>query len=81
MQLLLRQPAVSGTILPDRIRLLAVQGLQFHGMWLPKDHPSIPSATEKYHLKYPFALAIPGEVSAIQLQSVKMASRKPGGKK
>jgi uncharacterized protein YhbP (UPF0306 family) len=83
MQLLLGKPAaaVSGTILPDRLRILAVQGIQFHGTWLPKDHPLVRGASEKYHLKYPFALAIPGEVSAVRFLEVKMARKRPGGKK
>lgn len=77
MQLLLRKPAVSGIILPDKPSIWVTQGLQFHGTWLPAEHPSAGDASQKYHGKYPFALAIRGEVSAIHLQDIKMASRRP----
>lgn len=75
MQLLMKTPFVSGTILPDKLRIYAIEGIQFHGMWLSQDHPLAYEASERYHLKYPFALAIAGEVFTIQLQEIKMSKK------
>lgn len=78
MKLLMGKPFVSGTILPDRLKRFAVEGIQFRGTWLPVDQLPAQDASGKYHLKHPFALAIPGQVSAVQLREIKMAKRKPG---
>jgi uncharacterized protein YhbP (UPF0306 family) len=78
MNLLVNNRWLSGTILPDRLRPWATEGVQFKGEWLPADDPQAGRASEKYHLKFPLAIAVPGEVTTIRLQRVKMTSRKPG---
>lgn len=78
MNLLAKSRWLSGTILPDRLKPWATEGVQFSGEWLPADHPETKRASERYHLKFPLAMAIPGKVSAIRLQKVKMTSRRPG---
>jgi len=75
MTILKKKPFVSGTILPDRLRTYAIEGIQFHGLWLPQDHPLAQKAPERYHIKYPFALVIAGEVHTIQLQATRMSKK------
>ncbi|MEI6948766.1 pyridoxamine 5'-phosphate oxidase family protein [Paraflavisolibacter sp. H34] len=81
-QLLLRNPVVSGTVLPDKLNPLAVQGLQFTGTVLHPDAPADARATGEYYKKFPLALALPGDVWTLRLDSVKMTdSSKIFGKK
>jgi uncharacterized protein len=71
-RLLLRNPVVSGTILPDKLNPLSVKGMQFTGRVLNPGAPAGARAAGEYHKKFPLALALPGEVWTIRLDSVKM---------
>ena len=80
--LLEKKAVIAGTILPDRLRPLVVQGIQFQGDILSFDDPLCSGATKTYLKKFPFALAMPGEVYAIQLTHIKMTDSSKGfGKK
>lgn len=72
MKLMLQNTAVAGTILPDKLQLLAVKGIQFSGELLSKEHPLAKDASHYYHAKHPLALTVPGEVWSVQLNFVKM---------
>lgn len=63
---------VAGTILPDKLQKLAVQGIQFNGVLLPKEHKEAENAEFIYHKRYPFATAIEGDVRTLQLTEIKM---------
>lgn len=77
-----QNPAVAGTILPDKLQLLVVKGIQFQGIFLSQEHELTKDASRHYHSKHPFALAIPGEVWTIQLTHIKMTDSSKGfGKK
>jgi uncharacterized protein len=76
--LLLQKPQIAGTILPDKLNKLAIKGIQLTGHVLPFSHPMALNAATEYHRKYPFAVAIPGEVWAIQLDAVKMTDNAIG---
>jgi uncharacterized protein len=81
-QYLLRNKTIAGTILPDKLNLLAIRGVQFTGYVM--DNPDLVHhhAAEEYHRKFPFALAMPGEVWTIQLETIKMTDNTVGiGKK
>jgi uncharacterized protein len=73
---------VAGTILPDKLNLLAIRGVQFTG-FIQKDPPSdLESSIKTYHKTIPFTLAMPGEVWTIQLETVKFTDNSLGfGKK
>ncbi|MCE9538121.1 MAG: pyridoxamine 5'-phosphate oxidase family protein [Bacteroidetes bacterium] len=73
---------VAGTILPDVDQIGTIRGLQFMGKFIvPEDHLLV-LAKKKYYSKYPFALAMGGELWAIQLQHIKMTDNTLGfGKK
>ena len=80
--ILLNNPLVAGTILPDKLQKLAVKGIQFTGHLLTASDDQSKHASFLYHKKYPFALAIPGKVWALQLNQVKMTGgARPLGKK
>jgi uncharacterized protein YhbP (UPF0306 family) len=71
-------PRVAGTILPDKLQLLVVKGIQFEGKVLLQDMENSKQGYRNYHIKFPYALAIPGEVWTIQLTSIKMTDSTKG---
>lgn len=73
VQMLNNNKNVAGTIQPDKLNRLAIKGIQFTGKVIDTgDQQSNASAV--YHKKYPFALAMPGEVWTIQLETIKMTA-------
>src|SRR5258708_28491953 len=54
---LLMNKRIAGTILPDKLNLLAISGIQFTGFICTSD--SIHFAASTYHKKIPLALAMP----------------------
>lgn len=80
--LLAKKPEIVGTILSDKLNILAFKGIQFEGIVLPSDHSLMHNSSRYYYQKYPLALAIAGEVYTIQLMGIKMTdSAKRFGKK
>lgn len=80
--LLAKKPEVAGSILPDKLNILALKGVQFEGMVLSPDDILMHNSSRYYYQKYPLALVIPGEVCAIELTGVKMTDGAKGfGKK
>ena len=77
---LLKHRKISGTILPDNLNMLAIRGIQFTGFIL-HNSDSLNNEAE-YHKRFPVAMTIPGEVWAIQLETIKMTDSTIGfGKK
>ncbi|MBI5857710.1 MAG: pyridoxamine 5'-phosphate oxidase family protein [Sphingobacteriales bacterium] len=77
-----KNPSVAGTILPDRLNLLQMKGVQFTGIVLPVNHPLAENASADYYKKHPVALAIKGEIWVIQINSIKFTDNSLGfGKK
>ena len=70
--LLLKNPPVSGTVMPDKLNAIKFKGIQFSGHILNMDEALCDDASKKYHQKFPFALAISGTVYTIQLDYIKM---------
>lgn len=77
-KILLQNPKVSGTIMPDKLIKLAVKGIQFTGVVLDEDNPLCMDAFKNYHSRFPLAVAIPGVVCTIQLNQLKMTDNVPG---
>jgi uncharacterized protein len=71
-QLLTVNPNIAGTILPDKLNVMAVKGIQYTGKVLSNSNELATSASKVYHKKYPFAIAIPGNIFIIQLTKIKM---------
>lgn len=71
-QLLQRNGTVAGTIQPDKLNPLLIKGLQFTGTLVNPNDPLATDAFSVYHKKYPFAIAMKGEVLTIKLTAIKM---------
>lgn len=77
-----KNPFTAGTILPDKLNVLLVKGVQFEGIVIDADHPLMKQASGFYHKKYPMALAMSGNMWAIQINHIKMTDSTMGfGKK
>jgi hypothetical protein len=77
-----KNPFVAGTVLPDKLNKLIVKGIQFEAIVLDEHHPLAIRDPGLYYKKHPIALAIPGEIWTIQINSIKMTdSTKLFGKK
>lgn len=75
-------PEVAGTVLPDKLQTLVVKGIQFRGILLAQEDALANYAAKHYYSKYPLALAIPGEIWTIKIDSIKMTDSSIGfGKK
>ena len=73
---------VAGTVLPDQLDALAIKGVQFTGTVMANDHPLLSHAGSVYYKKMPFALAMPGTVWTLRLDTVKYTDNTLGfGKK
>ncbi|MEO6833566.1 MAG: hypothetical protein ABI378_13285 [Chitinophagaceae bacterium] len=71
-QILLKNPLVSGTIMPDKLNKLATKGIQFSGIALAETDSLCVDAFKTYHSKFPLALAIKGIMWTIKLAQLKM---------
>ena len=81
-KIIVTDPLVAGTILPDKLNKLHVKGMQFEGTVLPLDHPLTRNAATYYYKKNPVAVAMPGEIWTIQINSLKLTDSSFGfGKK
>ena len=65
-------PAVAGSILPQKLEFLALKGIQFTGTVLYTDFPDQINPELYYHERLPLGLAKPGNVYCIQLETIKM---------
>jgi len=73
---------IAGTILPKTIDLLKIKGLQFTGNLLEEKQINDLSLSLIYIKKFPFSLAIPGYIWAVNLEYLKFTDNTTGfGKK
>ncbi|MGZ3971746.1 MAG: pyridoxamine 5'-phosphate oxidase family protein [Mucilaginibacter sp.] len=63
---------IAGSILPEKQEFFALKGVQLTGSVLYGDIPGHHKPETFYHKRFPFALAMPGDVWCIQLEMVKM---------
>lgn len=81
-KIIANNPLVAGTMLPDKLNKLHVRGMQFEGIILPAEHPLTKNAAAHYYKKNPVAVAMPGEIWTIQINSLKLTDSSFGfGKK
>lgn len=71
-------PTVAGTIQPDQLNVLQVQGIQFRGVVLSESDPLCKSASGLFYKKNPLALAVPGKVWTIRIDHIKMTDNSMG---
>jgi uncharacterized protein YhbP (UPF0306 family) len=76
--MILQNPKVSGTIMPDRLNKLAIKGIQFIGEVLALNDPLCKESSKNYYNKFPLAVAITGTVWIIRLDQLKMTNNVMG---
>ena len=75
-------PFIAGSILPDKLNVLAIKGIQFEGIVLPANHFLSERASSSYHKKNPAALAVSGDIWIVKINNIKMTDSTLGfGKK
>ncbi len=80
--LMKKNPFVAGTILPDKLNKISIKGIQFEAVVLDNEQPLVKRSLGSYLKKHPMALAIPGEIWALQINNIKMTDSTLGfGKK
>jgi len=73
---------VAGSILPDKLDVLRIQGIQLTGHILAGDDALHKHAVTVYYKRFPFARIMSGEIWVIRVQAIKMTDNKKGfGKK
>ena len=78
IKILQQNPIVAGAILPDKFQRLIVQGIQFYGKLMAQNDDKIKISKSQYYKRFPFALAIPGEVWIIEIENIKMTDSTKG---
>jgi uncharacterized protein YhbP (UPF0306 family) len=80
--LMKKNPLVAGTILPDKLNKISIKGIQFEATVLNTQQPLVKRTLGIYLAKHPLALAIPGDIWALQINYIKMTDSTLGfGKK
>lgn len=73
---------VAGTIIPDKSEIGKIKGIQFQGKLIEPEGRLLANAKKSYYKKYPFAIAVKGELWVIELSFIKMTDNQLGfGKK
>lgn len=76
--LIYKPSTVSGTILPEKIDILQIKGIQFTGKILDDKTVQSKNLYSLYHKKFPMSLAIPGSVWGIELEFIKFTNNSLG---
>lgn len=80
--ILLNNPVVAGSILPDKLNVLLIKGIQFEGIVLPGNHFLADQASTYYYKKIPAALTMAGDIWIVRIDNIKMTDNTLGfGKK
>jgi len=77
-RLLKKNPIVSGTILPDKLNLLIVKGVQFWGHLIQESELRKGEGFKYYHKQLPMAFVRPGDIFVIALDTIKMMDASHG---
>lgn len=73
---------VGGSVLPDKLQTGKIKGIQFKGRLVEPDSQCLSDLKKTYYAKYPFALAMSGEIWTIALNWIKFTDNTLGfGKK
>ena len=70
MQILAGNNLVAGTVIASEISMAKVEGIQFEGQIIDTNTKGN-KAARSYYLRYPFAVAMPGNIWVIEINSIK----------
>lgn len=77
-KMLLQNHNVAGTIIPENVDVVSIRGIQFEGLLMNDCFDLGIKISASYYLKYPFAMAMPGKLFAIQLNRIKFTDNTRG---
>ena len=77
MQMIAENNLVAGTIISSEISMSKIEGIQFEGIIENKDSLGI-RAAKAYYLRYPFAVAVPGRLWILELNTIKYTNTTNG---
>lgn len=80
-KLLVTSGKVAGTILPLKLNLLFIKGIQFSGNAFALTGDQQNKLLQLYHKRYPFAAAIKGSIYAVRLEDIKLSDNARSPKK
>jgi uncharacterized protein len=69
---------IAAAITNSQNRINEIKGAQIEGIFIKPDVDQIKEARQNYYKKFPFALAIPGEIWLIELTKVKFTDNSLG---
>jgi hypothetical protein len=72
---------VAGTIVPDRLSPMSVQGIQFSGIFVSSEKIILKKANTVYYTKYPFARLHKGCIFLVRIREIKMTETRNGIRK
>jgi uncharacterized protein YhbP (UPF0306 family) len=78
MNVALKNSLVAGAVRQDKLLSTNVVGVQLTGMLLSNNNNLLSIATRKYYMKYPFAVAISGDIWMIRPDAIKYTENKMG---
>ncbi|MDH7463574.1 hypothetical protein QEG73_19905 [Chitinophagaceae bacterium 26-R-25] len=79
MNVALKNSLIAGAVRQDKLLSTNVVGVQLTGMLLASNNNSLLSiATRKYYMKYPFAVAVSGDIWMIRPDTIKYTENKMG---
>ena len=74
--------SVAGSVLPDKLVTAQLKGIQFTGTFTDPEGEHLKKLQRIYYKKYPFAIAVPGNIWSIELKGIKYTDNTLGfGKK
>lgn len=76
--ILKKNKTIAGTIIPEQIEVAVIKGVQLEGMLLEDSLELTMKASAAYYLKFPFAMAVPGKLYAIELHTIKFTDNTKG---
>ncbi len=74
----LENRSVAGTITPDVLEKSHIQGIQFTGTFFSASESDLKGSQSIYYKKFPFALAVSGDLWVIELNTIKYTDNKLG---
>lgn len=69
---------VGGSILPDKLSAGKVKGVQFTGLFIEPKDDLLLSFQKVYYKKYPFAMAMSGDIWAVEFRTIKFTDNTLG---
>jgi uncharacterized protein len=69
---------VAGTILPQKVDIAHLKGIQFEGKLSVENFQTTMKLSASYYLRFPFAMAMPGKLHGIELSTIKFTDNTRG---